>query len=779
MTFGYSFNDPPSNQETVYVGIWMDDTISGEYYERARLEPFARCVAASVGLDEEWKKHPRPIFEGTSGDRAAWSRKYNRSTAEGIFVEVPKSVARRLLSAINTTLSVRGTLEAAILDSSQLNRHSLTTNRWMVGDVLVYCDGSTGKHPPGGIRSAYLTEDEYLRFGYYAREDAETTIWAALDREIFEPSSATSEPVQSRPETETIVADLDYDIVRGSHVMAADLAVFVANEKQADLQDSIVRHIAARLAKKNYRVEVIVWWWNGIVPRHGESLFIALTSSNNRIKISTLLAGFRLVPFEYGGDALGQNAQPLLHWSPGTGLIRFWLNSPPPPESIAVGDRTVKISHRVVDVVARRRNSVADFHMVSVSLKNFRCFSVFEFRPDRHFHVVIGDNSSGKTALLEALAIFLGHVFRPENRNLLLRRSDARKVLASSDAHGNNETFDASISGTIYARFSGVSRGTVSQIDGVSLESRPLMEFSLALREIIEREHEAELPLCVYYSNSRTFRPSSPPEYSGEVSESRLDGYQGALDGKLDPAPVQKWFRYMESVAKNEERPNFLLEAVRSAISICVEGCRSVRYAENMGEVVLEFYDGRLVPFQRLSDGYRLILAMAADIAWRCAALNPHLRSAATTETSGVVLIDEIDLHLHPKWQRGIVFNLMRAFPRLQFIVTTHSPFVIQSMKSGQVSSLDRDAGAPDYQASSIEDIAEEVMGVDGVQRSRRFHAMERAAAEYYEIIGRHSSSPKELAEAKARLNELLAPFADNAAYAALLRMRGVAEGYE
>jgi predicted ATP-binding protein involved in virulence len=72
------------------------------------------------------------------------------------------------------------------------------------------------------------------------------------------------------------------------------------------------------------------------------------------------------------------------------------------------------------------------------------------------------------------------------------------------------------------------------------------------------------------------------------------------------------------------------------------------------------------------------------DIARRAAILNPHLGGDASSKTKGVILIDELDLHLHPKWQRRIIEDLRRVFPNVQFICTTHSPFLIQSLRSSE-----------------------------------------------------------------------------------------------
>lgn len=102
-------------------------------------------------------------------------------------------------------------------------------------------------------------------------------------------------------------------------------------------------------------------------------------------------------------------------------------------------------------------------------------------------------------------------------------------------------------------------------------------------------------------------------------------------------------------------------------------------------EVQILFDNENSLPVWLLSDGYRNVIGMVADIAYRMAILNPHLEEKTVEETPGIVLIDEIDLHCHPKWQRIIVNNLIEVFPKVQFIATTHSPFIIQSLNKAQL----------------------------------------------------------------------------------------------
>lgn len=172
------------------------------------------------------------------------------------------------------------------------------------------------------------------------------------------------------------------------------------------------------------------------------------------------------------------------------------------------------------------------------------------------------------------------------------------------------------------------------------------------------------------------------------------------------------------------------------------------------------------------------MVALAADIALRCVQLNPHLKGEAPRETEGVALIDELDLHPHPNWQRVVVQNLTTLFPKLQFVATTHSPFIIQSLDGhGLVNLSDQGALEERKETYSIEDVAEETMGVDAPQRSKQFLEMEAAALTYYELLDRLGEDHVDVVEAKGELDRIEARYCDNPAYAALLKLhRSAAE---
>jgi hypothetical protein len=174
-----------------------------------------------------------------------------------------------------------------------------------------------------------------------------------------------------------------------------------------------------------------------------------------------------------------------------------------------------------------------------------------------------------------------------------------------------------------------------------------------------------------------------------------------------------------------------VLEATFAAIQNCVEDCSHVYYDIEQDDLIVTV-NGKDLPAYLLSDGQRTILAMVADIAYRAAQLNPQLERNAPQETPGIVLIDELDLHLHPNWQRKIVNTLKTTFPKIQFFASTHSPFIIQSLQPGEL--VDLDGRHAEYADKSIEDIAEQQMGVPIPQRSERYLKMKAAAEEYYQV---------------------------------------------
>jgi predicted ATP-binding protein involved in virulence len=176
-----------------------------------------------------------------------------------------------------------------------------------------------------------------------------------------------------------------------------------------------------------------------------------------------------------------------------------------------------------------------------------------------------------------------------------------------------------------------------------------------------------------------------------------------------------------------------------------------------------------LLPLDLHSDGIRFFTEMVAEIAYRCIVLNGYLDATAIIESRGVVMIDELDLHIHPEWQRHIVNDLKMAFPGIQFVATTHSPFIVQSLEANELINLDATEGLDEAPNKySIEEISEYEMGVKNVERSEKYLEMKRAAAEFFELV-KNKADKAVIAQAKTRLDELRLRYNNDPAYVALL----------
>ncbi|MFN5239735.1 MAG: AAA family ATPase, partial [Aphanizomenon sp.] len=189
--------------------------------------------------------------------------------------------------------------------------------------------------------------------------------------------------------------------------------------------------------------------------------------------------------------------------------------------------------------------------------------------------------------------------------------------------------------------------------------------------------------LIIYYPTNRAVIDINL-EVPSKSEFKQIDAYDQALEGgKISFSSFFQWFRNREDIESETLRDfNYYkdkeLEAVRQAISSLIPNFNKLRIRRSPLRMTLQ-KNGEELIVNQLSDGEKCLLAMVGDLARRLAIANPGLENPL--DGFGVVLIDEIELHLHPKWQREIIPALTRTFPNCQFIVTTHSPQVISQIK--------------------------------------------------------------------------------------------------
>ena len=417
----------------------------------------------------------------------------------------------------------------------------------------------------------------------------------------------------------------------------------------------------------------------------------------------------------------------------------------------------------------------------TLNVQNFRCYEKREFCFAPQFNVLIGDNGSGKTALLDALAVaagswLLGLKGTPAHS---IRLDDVRLV---GHKIGEEITFDEQY--PVKIRAEGWVNGrqlnwerALNTPDGRTTHGNTgdIKSIASGADKQVRDGESVTLPLVAYYGTGRLWHTPKLPNARKEYSQrelSRFTGYRDSLAGRIDVSELSRWMERQDRIAYQERREPQLYQAVRQAIRQAVEQAVDARFDNKRLEVIVAFQDGSFQPFSHLSDGQRNVAALVGDIAMRMAKLNPHLMDKALTETPGIVLIDELDLHLHPKWQRHIVTDLRTIFPLVQFVATTHSPFIIQSLREGELSMLE---GQPvlHLENLTLDAIARGLMDVPEPQASERYLEMRNAAKDYLLTLDAAALSPKEHQEAyEKRLHEDIAPYADNPAFQAFLELK-------
>lgn len=335
----------------------------------------------------------------------------------------------------------------------------------------------------------------------------------------------------------------------------------------------------------------------------------------------------------------------------------------------------------------------------SLRIENFRAIKRATVPLHPQLTVLIGDNAAGKTTVLEAIAIglqpFIRPFLSPQKRGQEISASDFR-VEAGGDLLGSpyrsgeiTLTIDSSL-GEISSRY---------EIDD-GFADRPRIKRALDretgswLESILATGRTA--PILAYYRDNRGQFWGERGHFSRRVQSSRHAAYHLAFDNRVFFEEAVNWFEDAESAELRDQREygstfrDQRLSAVRRAVEQLIPEVSDLRMLGRPPELSMtlrgEGQEVRLLTAGQLSSGFRTMLALAMDLGRRMADLNPHLDNP--TESPGVVLIDEIDLHLHPRWQQLVIKGLVEAFPNVQFIMSTHSPQVLTTLREENILKL-------------------------------------------------------------------------------------------
>ena len=337
----------------------------------------------------------------------------------------------------------------------------------------------------------------------------------------------------------------------------------------------------------------------------------------------------------------------------------------------------------------------------ALDLHNYRGFETLHIDFEKNITVLVGGNGSGKTSVLEAAAIAVGTFLNPLD-------GVSSKSIAKSDAY--LEAFRIGRVDDVQSQYP-VEITAFGEIDGKKIQwkrslngpkGNTTIADAKAMTKLAQKyqtrlrkgDPDLLLPLIAYYGTGRLW--DYHREKKGDLSRvnTRTNGYIDCLDGTANIKLMMNWFKkmtiqnYQDKELGRAEIPE--LKVVYAAMEKCLALAgehENIQIRYNLNTEGLDVYyedspgERMRMPLNQMSDGNKSTISLIADIAYRMAQLNPQLLDEVLNGTPGIVMIDEIDLHLHPAWQRHILRDLTMIFPMVQFIVTTHAPSVINTTR--------------------------------------------------------------------------------------------------
>jgi len=387
-------------------------------------------------------------------------------------------------------------------------------------------------------------------------------------------------------------------------------------------------------------------------------------------------------------------------------------------------------------------------------LNNFRNFgepSSFKF--PSQFTVVIGDNGKGKSTILQGLrlaaATFLLGIDAAERHHI--DKEDVRRIdIGKRFVPQKNCSFEALWNrGESEMRWKR-TRPAAGDQRTTTKEAKQIIEYAIGLNQRINDLHEenVDLPVLCFFSTARLWSESKQTFKLKKKGSILKDGYARCLTFKPDKITPLEWIKsyYIKQLKEQlkGKSENGLWTAVLEAIAECVPNWKPIEWDEDSDDLtgVYTYEDGSTayVPLFYLSDGLRTMATLAAGIAYRCAILNGHHGKDAIRESRGIVLIDELDMHIHPKWQQHVVKDLKNAFPNIQFIATTHSEYIVQSLESDELINLDRLSDVSPNELR-IDEVATEIMGVESAYSLENQEKHRQAKTFLSNLNGNHATN--------------------------------------
>lgn len=355
-------------------------------------------------------------------------------------------------------------------------------------------------------------------------------------------------------------------------------------------------------------------------------------------------------------------------------------------------------------------------YLKKIHIKNYKAIEDINIELQPGVNLLIGDNGAGKTSVLEGIAVALGGIFvnvvGVTAKNIV--KDDVRmKIKPLGDSSTSIEFCEPVSTGcTLYVtEDQSFSWNRVKKEVSAAHTKIDNKDVCAWMKKLTNRS-DTNLPLISFQSAARAWRVKRG-DFGTELKkklDDRRCGYIGCLDSSMDVKSIQQWCLKQEIIASNKKSvreyemfKNIVASFMKEINEL--DQVPTIYYSPQFDELVYED-EREEMPISKLSAGYQSLLWMIMDLAYRVCMLNPELQDRS--QITGVVLIDEIDLHLHPKWQWKVIDALRETFENVQFIIATHSPIVISSSKEANLLLLNKDQEItylPDCYGYEVEDV--------------------------------------------------------------------------
>lgn len=342
--------------------------------------------------------------------------------------------------------------------------------------------------------------------------------------------------------------------------------------------------------------------------------------------------------------------------------------------------------------------------ITKIELKDFRCFDDFQmgFPDEYNTHVIIAENMVGKSAVMAALRIASNTYTTGLKSEWQLEKTDHRilganvtKEITSGvsikvEAIVSNVKGEKQISTWLkYKTKPSGERTKVKILDGIDPRK--------VSKEINDQAGKGTglLPLFSFIGTEYIHVESSDT-VNWDVTGNSIDGYKDCWEDKSIKKHLFKWIGRMDNILNEmlrkpliaevyKDAPANAIHVFQTAVKSILPDVKEIVWSEDLKEPIVKLANNEIRQFSVLSDGYRYLILLAGELATRAFILNKHLGPEVLSKIHGLVLIDEFGIHLHPTLQNDALTRLQNTFPNVQFIITTHSPLLLNGLKKEQV----------------------------------------------------------------------------------------------